>query len=125
MITQYNPKSWFWFIAGETSRAYSSAARDYVDANEVPAAFLASTIASEIELYDVLVRAKCKTYAPNRTFTANEVYHALRLIDEGQVAARFGTPLPDVIAGSAQEIALLVEIADEIDFNIPPLTQSA
>lgn len=47
----YNPKAWFWIVAGDESRAWSSAAGEYV--TDFPADRV-TRIASEADLNDVL-----------------------------------------------------------------------
>lgn len=55
----YNPNQWFWFVGGDTTKVFSSAAGTYVMANDPSyLAFAenarASNIASEDELIDLL-----------------------------------------------------------------------
>lgn len=49
----YDPKNWFWYVAGNTSQAWSSKALTYVDAGSVPTERV-TRIASEAELCAVL-----------------------------------------------------------------------
>lgn len=62
----YDPTNWYWIVAGDESRAFSSAAGNYVPANN--AAFAAwkadgtvpTRIASEVELGEVLADARVR-----------------------------------------------------------------
>jgi hypothetical protein len=61
MSIDYNPKDWYWRVAGSTTQVYSSAAGNYVPVNDATyIAWLADTthattdIASEAELGEVL-----------------------------------------------------------------------
>ena len=60
MIT-YMPRNWHWIVGGDTSRAWSSAARAYVA--EYPPDRV-TRIVSELELRDVLAAAGCPDQAP-------------------------------------------------------------
>jgi len=57
---EYNPRNWYWIVAGSTTQVYSSASGDYVPvADATYQAWLAAggvptSIASEAELGDVL-----------------------------------------------------------------------
>lgn len=88
-MMRYNPSSWHWIIAGDTSRAWSSAARAYVP--EYPTDKV-THIASEEELRDVLERAGCPDRAPGyvpRVVSMAQARVALRragLIDAVQSA---------------------------------------
>lgn len=61
-MKDFNPRDWYWIVAGDETRAFSSAARAYVNANN--ATFTAwkadgtlpTRIASEAELWDHLAR---------------------------------------------------------------------
>lgn len=50
----YNPAAWYWFVAGDDSRAWSSAANAYIEISDVPSGVLISRILNEAELRDVL-----------------------------------------------------------------------
>jgi hypothetical protein len=58
----YDPRAWFWVVADDETRAFSSAASAYVDAkDEAYQAWLAkgglpTKIASEAELWEVLAK---------------------------------------------------------------------
>lgn len=52
MIPAYTPDNWFWIVAGDTARYYSSAVRGYVE--HLPAGAGVTRIASETELWSVL-----------------------------------------------------------------------
>lgn len=60
MASTYDPKNWYWIIAGDATKAYSSAVGDYVPAADatyqawLAAGNAASRIASEDELGEVL-----------------------------------------------------------------------
>lgn len=67
------PADWFWFVAGDETRVYSSAEGDYLDSTDNRFLTWAnrnavSRIASESELVDVLKAFNCKTgvLAPDR-----------------------------------------------------------
>lgn len=102
----YTPQNWYWTIGGDETRAWSSAARDYVA--EWPEDH-ATRIANEVELYEVLARVGMANRAPSRAFTIQEVRDALLAIDAGAtgeandadslraVAADMGFILPTVI----------------------------
>ena len=51
----YTPRDWHWFVGGDTTRMWSSAAGAYVDASQVPAETPVSNILNEAELSDVLL----------------------------------------------------------------------
>lgn len=55
MSSFYTPEDWFWSVAGDENRFYSSAARGYVDT--LPEGRLCTRIANESELWDVLRQA--------------------------------------------------------------------
>lgn len=56
----YDPSNWYWIVAGDQSRAYSSASGDYVPVSDaiyqawLTAGNAPTSIASEAELGDVL-----------------------------------------------------------------------
>ncbi len=52
----YDPRSWFWIVGGDDTRAYSSAARGYVDIAQADPKRI-TRIESEASLIDVLDRA--------------------------------------------------------------------
>lgn len=104
----YAPGNWYWFVAGDRSRAWSSATKSYVGANAIPQSVTPSTIANEVELYDVLTKAGCKTRAPSRRFSVAEVRTALLRIDA-------------VVTGDANDSTSLAAVAEDIGFILPPL----
>lgn len=65
-MTDYNPLDWYWFVAGDETKAFSSKAGDYVAAND--ATFVAwklvgnapTRIASADELAEVLGNASAR-----------------------------------------------------------------
>lgn len=63
MPTTFNPSNWYWFVAGDTTKVFSSAIGNYVLVSDptyqawVTQGNRTSTIASEQELYDLLVSA--------------------------------------------------------------------
>jgi hypothetical protein len=71
MAISYEPKNWYWRVAGSTTQVYSSKAGDYVPvANATYQAWLASggvptNIASEAELGDVLAPYALRPTAAN------------------------------------------------------------
>lgn len=76
----YNPKDWFWIVAGDTSRAWSSATTSYV--TDYPLERV-TRIASEAELGDVLApHGKLGPSLPHAKSTAEA------LIDVAAGAAR-------------------------------------
>ena len=105
MKLPFNPRNWFWQIGGDTSKYWSSAARGYV--GEAPSDQV-TAIANEVELYDVLVKAGCRTMAPSRTFTVQEVRDAMLRIDAAAT-------------GDAADAASLAIVADNIAVTLPPL----
>jgi len=88
----YDPKNWYWIVAGDESRVFSSAAGNFVPAND--AAFTAwkadgtmpTRIASEAELGEVLAEARVR---PQRAavLDAYKGQHAKRMTDEVQTKA--------------------------------------
>jgi len=105
---EYTPGDWFWFVGDDRSRAWSSAAKAYVDAIAIPQGVTPSVIANEVELYDALARAGCSTRAPTRTFSVAEVRTALSRIDAA-------------VTGAANDAAALATVAEDIGFTLPPL----
>ncbi|SFV33502.1 hypothetical protein [Hyphomicrobium facile] len=101
-MSEFDPRNWFWIVAGDETKAWSSAARAFV--TEYPADRL-SRIANEVELYDVLAR-QYPVGAPSRTFTEAECIAALNNIDASvletavgnlnQAAASIGFNLPSI-----------------------------
>lgn len=69
-MIEYIPSDWYWIVAEDAARPWSSAARAYVDAGEEPyQTFLArgglpTPIASEADLWDVL-RARAPDRLPD------------------------------------------------------------
>lgn len=104
-MNTYNPKDWYWQIGDDSTRFWSSKDKAFV--TELPDGAQPSRIASEVELYDVLCKARAKAYAPSRTFTIAEVREALSHIDAGLV-------------GDASDAASLAAIAEEIGLTLPP-----
>lgn len=57
---EYNPRNWYWYVAGDETRAFSSAIGDYVPASDPTfqswqaAGGTATRIVSEVELGEVL-----------------------------------------------------------------------
>lgn len=88
----YDPKDWYWIVAGNEAQVFSSATGNYVPANN--AAYLAwiadgtrpTRIASEAELGEVLADARVRPVraAVLETFKAQ---HAKRMTDEVQTKA--------------------------------------
>lgn len=74
-------RDWFWIVGGDSTKAYSSAARGYVPVAAVGQDVSATPIANEVELYDVLARAGCASLAPGRMFSTTEVRATLLNID--------------------------------------------
>lgn len=105
MMEEFTPKNWFWIVAGDESRAWSSAVGAYVSEYS---AGRTTRIANEVELYDVLSRLKLTARAPSRTFTVEEVREALVRIDSEATG----------IASSAAE---LIAVADEIGIKLPEI----
>jgi hypothetical protein len=66
MARNYNPANWYWIVAGDESRVFSSAVGNFVPAND--ATFLAwkadgtlpTRIVSEIELGEVLAEVRIR-----------------------------------------------------------------
>jgi hypothetical protein len=103
-MEEFTPKNWYWIVAGDESRAWSSAAGAYVSEYSPDRV---TRIANEVELFDVLSRLKLTARAPSRTFTVEEVREALVRIDAAAT-------------GSASSAAELSTVAESIDFNLPP-----
>jgi hypothetical protein len=88
----YNPANWYWFVAGDETRVFSSAVGNYVSADDP--AFLAwkadgntpTRIVSEAELGEVLADARVR---PQRAavLDAYKGQHAKRMTDEVQTKA--------------------------------------
>jgi hypothetical protein len=88
----YNPAKWYWIVAGDETKVFSSAVGNFVLAND--ATFLAwkgdgtlpSRIASEAELGEVLADARVR---PQRAavLDAYKGQHAKRMTDEVQTKA--------------------------------------
>lgn len=68
---EFNPANWYWIVNGSTTQVYSSAAGDYVAANNttyqawVAAGGAATRIASEAELGEVLAQYQLRPSASN------------------------------------------------------------
>lgn len=105
MMEEFTPKNWFWIVAGDESRAWSSAVGDYVSEYSTGRT---TRIANEVELFDVLSRLKLTARAPSRTFTAEEVREALVRIDSEAT-------------GTASSAAELIAVADEIGIKLPEM----
>ncbi|MBY0562138.1 hypothetical protein [Hyphomicrobium sp.] len=103
-MEEFTPKNWFWIVAGDESKAWSSAAGAYV--SEFSSGRV-TRIANEVELFDVLSRLKLTAKGPSRTFTVEEVREALLRIDAEAT-------------GSASSAAELLAVAESIEFNLPP-----
>ena len=88
----YDPKNWYWIVAKDETRVFSSATGDFVPASD--AAFAAwaadgttpTKIASEDELGEVLADARVR---PTRAavLDAYKGQHAKRMTDEVQTKA--------------------------------------
>ena len=98
----FKPSDWYWHVAGDTTRAWSSKLGQYVPAVDVPADAHPTAIASEAELADVLAGYGLK----KPTVTADDVVaeRARRLalgfdFDFGDARGvhRFGTTPQDMI----------------------------
>jgi hypothetical protein len=91
-MKNYNPSNWYWIVASDESRVFSSATGNYVPAND--ATFLAwkadgntpTRIVSEAELGEVLADARVR---PTRAavLDAYKGQHAKRMTDEVQTKA--------------------------------------
>lgn len=79
------PTDWFWFVAGDETRAWSTAASAYVPAAQVDAAGL-TRIASEAELDDVLLPYGLAGPTTRREIPKRLVAARLDAIGKGQVA---------------------------------------
>ncbi len=71
MVKTYNPKNWYWIVAGSTTQVFSSASGDYVPvSNPTYLAWksdgtLPTNIASEAELGEVLAPYQIRPAAAN------------------------------------------------------------
>lgn len=54
MLNMYWPSDWYWTVAGDNTKAWSSKQMGYVDAQSVPDGLIPTRIASESELRSVL-----------------------------------------------------------------------
>lgn len=104
-MTEYNPRDWYWTIGGDESRAWSSAAREYV--TEWPAD-QTSRIANEVELYDVLAKQGMASRAPQGPYSIADVRAAFLNIDADAT-------------GDADDAGTLAIVAEDIGITLPPL----
>jgi len=102
-MSSYSASDWFWIVGSDESRAWSSAAGEYVTSYDEERV---TRIANEVELYDVFARCGLSSMAPSRSFTPSEVRDALAKIDAGLVGSRV----------TADELA---EAAGMIGFFLP------
>jgi len=100
----YDPNDWYWIVADDESRAWSSALAGWVA--EYPNDRL-TRIASEVELYDVLARRKLAARGPSRAFSSAEIRAALLRIDA-------------TATGDASDPDALRAVAEKIDVILPP-----
>jgi hypothetical protein len=98
----YDPRRWFWIIGDDTTRAWSSEVKTYVNSW---AADRVSRIKNEIELYDVLARMGLRRLAPRCDFSASEIRDALVHIDAAAVGASSDM---DALRGIAEAMGLLL-----------------
>jgi hypothetical protein len=88
----YDPRNWYWIVAGDETRVFSSATGNYVPANDATyIAWLAdgtkpTRILNETELGEVLADARVR---PQRAavLDAYKGQHAKRMTDEVQTKA--------------------------------------
>lgn len=79
-MTPYNPQDWYWIVAGDEARAFSSAAGSYVDvAHAVPER--TTRIDSEASMIEVLREANVPPY--HRV----SVYRIIRRLEEAGLAS--------------------------------------
>lgn len=105
-MIEYNPRDWFWIVAGDESRAWSSNARAYV--LEWPTDQVAR-IANEIELYGALAKQKIASRAPQGPFSLDAAASAF-----ASVAPSFAAPVASA--------STLAAVAEDIGMTLPPLT---
>jgi hypothetical protein len=88
----YRPEDWYWLVAGDDTRLWSSRRAAYVLAEDaiyqawLTEGHLPTRIADEVELVDVLLKAY-PAGAPAKVFTAEELLAAARRIDPGAAEA--------------------------------------
>lgn len=80
MMKLYNPRGWFWIVAGDESRAFSSAAGSYVDASQADPE-RTTRIDSEPSMIGVLREANVPPY--HRV----SVYRIIRRLEEAGLAS--------------------------------------
>lgn len=105
MESIFDARKWFWIVAGDENKAWSSAAREYVtnwDSSRV------TRIANEVELFDALSRAGVPALAPSRSFSTSEVRQALMNIDAAAT-------------GEAEDAVALARVGMEIGMILPPI----
>lgn len=120
-MKHYDPSNWFWSIAGDKSRFWSSAAREYVA--ELPENAGLTNIASEEELWEVL-RSQAPEGLPIPTLehmkaAAIEQVRAEAELYAGRLTAEYS--LPEVLsftAKSAEARAILDGATDPALFPI-------
>jgi hypothetical protein len=91
-MKNYDPKNWYWIVAGDETRVFSSATGNYVPANDATYVAWAADgtmptrILNETELGEVLADARVR---PNRAavLDAYKGQHAKRMTDEVQTKA--------------------------------------
>jgi hypothetical protein len=88
----YDPRNWYWIVAGDETRVFSSATGNYVPANDATyIAWLAdgtrpTRIPSEEELGEVLADARVRPVRA-AVLDAYKGQHAKRMTDEVQTKA--------------------------------------
>lgn len=88
----YDPKNWYWIVAGDESRVFSSAVGNYVPADDSTYLAwsadggLASRISSETDLGEVLADARVRPVRA-AVLDAFKGQHAKRMTDEVQTKA--------------------------------------
>jgi hypothetical protein len=125
----YDPADWYWIVAGDESRAWSSVRATYVPASDTAfAAWLsegnrATRIASEFEL-DQVLRQQVSSDGIGRAFTAQEALAALAEIDLAKVRKVLGRQdVRAVLAGDADKLAQLaydMQPARRVDARASP-----
>lgn len=113
-MISYDPRNRYWIVGGDETRAWSSAARGYVDIAQADPERV-TRIESEVHLQDVLLRA-APDAALDRAFTAGEIMAALDVLDHGRVAAEFSAG--EIAQPSPSMAARLRTVAASVGFAI-------
>lgn len=88
----YNPAKWYWYVGGDTARAFSTVTLSYVPSDDpsfsawLADGSIASAVASEDDLFQVLEDAGVPPYAPVTPRQARLALLAAGLLDQVESA---------------------------------------